>query len=54
MAARNPTKKRFRLTWWDWVVLAAVVELYFPRKNRSTIRWWDWFILGAAFLSPFF
>jgi hypothetical protein len=42
-------KSGLKARWWEWLLLAVVVEALFPTKRG---RKWEWLIL-AGILSPF-
>jgi len=42
-------KSGLKARWWEWLLLAVVVETLFPKKKG---RKWEWLVL-AAILSPF-
>lgn len=46
--SRKPTVK-----WWEWLVFAAVLEVYLPRKKGQKMQLWDWVILGTVVSSAF-
>jgi hypothetical protein len=51
---RNPAGSgRLGVKWWDWLVFAAVLEVYLPRKKGQRMQLWDWVILAAVVSSAF-
>jgi hypothetical protein len=51
---RDPegSKKR-KVKWWEWLVLAAVLEVYLPRNKGQKMGLWDWVVVGAVVSSAF-
>ena len=43
----DPGNKRSRGKWWEWLVFAAVLELYVPSRKGRKMQWWDWLVLAA-------
>jgi hypothetical protein len=37
-----------RVRWWDWLIFAAVLELYIPSRKRQKMQWWDWLVLAVV------
>jgi hypothetical protein len=42
-------KSQLKVRWWEWLLLAVVVESLIPTKRGLK---WEWLVL-AAILSPF-
>jgi hypothetical protein len=51
---RNPAgSKRHGVKWWEWLVFAAVLQVYLPRNKGKKMGLWDWVILGTVVSSAF-
>jgi hypothetical protein len=50
---RGSGNRRHEVKWWDWLVFAAVLEVYLPRKKGQRMQLWDWVILAAVVSSAF-
>ena len=49
----EPGNKRLRGKWWEWLVFAAVLEVYVPSRKGRKMQWWDWVVLAAVVSSAF-
>ena len=48
----DPGSKRRKVKWWEWFVLAAVLELYVPaRRKGQKVGLWDWVVIAAVISS---
>lgn len=51
---RDPEgSRKLRVKWWEWLVFAAVLEVYLPRKKGQKMGLWDWVIWGTVVSSAF-
>ena len=50
---RDPVSRRHTVKWWEWLVFAAVLEMYLPRNKGQKNGLWDWVIWGTVVLSAF-
>ena len=45
---RDSGSRGHSVKWWEWLVFAAVLEVYLPRKKEQKMQLWDWVILGTV------
>jgi hypothetical protein len=50
---RESGSKGRSVKWWEWLVFAAVLEVYLPRKRGQKMQLWDWVIVGTVVSSAF-
>lgn len=50
---RDSHRRGHGVKWWEWLVLAAVLEAYLPRNKGQKMGLWDWVILGTVVSSAF-
>jgi hypothetical protein len=49
----DPGSRKHRVKWWEWLVLAAVLEVYLPRNKGQKMGLWDWVVVGTVVSSAF-
>jgi hypothetical protein len=47
------SRRKPKVKWWEWLVFAAVLEVYLPRKKGQKMQLWDWVIWGTVLSSAF-
>ena len=49
----DPGSGRHSVKWWEWLVFAAVLEVYLPRNKGQKMGLWDWVVLCTVVSSAF-